>query len=793
MVDVDAGNLMGVSDDGSNEGGRNGDLNVITTSTTAHEAAQIPPSSVPQKRAHKKRKASKGRLKKLWRRATGPPPGITSRGEWTELEEMHSDWKSSVAKRSDDLGAGGGVATDREALLGPLPGPSVLLASQQQRDFHKVENWQVTEGFDHRDVLMNLLFGGQSQNDVDGDAPSQGKNKRIKMNATVVQPCRPESATPVDIPPMPSWSKISNLSSVGGVAVIEVDIAGGESDAACPIMPSQRMQDSKSSNIWQSLLPRGCDGTDERVQRTMGAACKVKLFQGSKQPRCSSDVLMFLPPPVEARGTQQNTCVNFHRALNNLLLKPKQLMSEGYPIEANAAPTNTGSSKTSDVARERLGHMLGASAEIRTTASEALDLVRALSVDFVWGNEEDDGNQKDDYSEYEHHIKTFPHHTVANGIDGETKRPQRIFALDCEMVKTASGPELARVSIIMYAGGNGESDKDNNTGDNGDEKSTVVLDELVKPRRKVSDYLTEYSGITQKMLEHVETRIEQVQIRCLSLIDENDIIIGHSLENDMRALRLIHSKIIDTSVVFRGTNGRKFSLRHLSNVLLQRKIQQGSLGHCSTEDAEAALVLALRRARRGNSFNLKGNPKRQNIISVFQTVNREAKGDCCDANSFAERKESSCVCIGPNDWISKYANDGAQHVLSCDSIADSMAMAVPSWLSSDRASKRAGFLWANLRCGDPNRIVHWENEAKRLDEILKATIDRVPYEIPILVVFQQNYEKALALTQQRKAARNPKASSGWTSQQEEEWERYLEQSRVAEAVWIGTACPSTCS
>ncbi len=224
------------------------------------------------------------------------------------------------------------------------------------------------------------------------------------------------------------------------------------------------------------------------------------------------------------------------------------------------------------------------------------------------------------------------------------------------------------------------------------------------------------------MLKDVETRIEDIQVRLLSLIDAKDIIVGHSLENDLRALKLVHENVIDTAVIFRGNNGRKFSLKHLSNVLLQRKIQAGcgSYGHCSTEDAEAALVLALRRARRGDSFRLKENLKRQNVLSLFQKVNRSAS---CqnkeDAESFAKRNDGCCVCIGNNEWIAKYAQtaNGAHHVLSCESITDTMAMAIPSWLS-DNSSKRAGLLWASLCCEDKGGKGQWKNELKRLDEIV---------------------------------------------------------------------------
>ena len=99
-----------------------------------------------KKKAHKKRKASKGRFKKLWRRAVGPPPGITSRTEWTELKTLHTDWKIQQADAQGDCTnnkpSGCGVATDHDAMLGPLPGPSITSTSvtQQQCDFSQLEN-----------------------------------------------------------------------------------------------------------------------------------------------------------------------------------------------------------------------------------------------------------------------------------------------------------------------------------------------------------------------------------------------------------------------------------------------------------------------------------------------------------------------------------------------------------------------------------------------------------------------------------------------------------------------------
>jgi len=779
-----------------------------------------------KKKKHKKRKESKGRLKKLWRRAVGSPPGIISRSEWLELMELHSSWK--LGRNTDNnegkgVSGGGGVATDNEAMMGPLPGPSVSLATQQpQRDFAQLENWQTTEGSDHRDVLVNLLFGkgvgvAAGNSDAHPNSTTKQKKKRRKLGPSQEEGggdrAIQSSSSSINIPPLPSWSNISNLGSVGGVAVIEIQINGDgkREDETCPLMPSQRIMDSvsaKSANVWSSLLQHPiasdgpiCGSNDDggKVKRVIGAACKVKLFQGKTQPRSLSDVLMFLPPPpVEADKTKRNGCFDVFEAMNDLLLKPRQIRSEGFPIAAEI-PAGLASTNSTDrkidrkLAIERICKLNGT----MPTGVDALELVSTLSVNAVFSDTTPAGNEadrEDDFSTSEHYVKTFSHEPSAGDLSnggGQILRRGKIFALDCEMVDTSAGSELARVSVIMFEGGNNGATKEEN--------SVVVMDELVKPRRDVLDYLTEYSGITPKMLLGTDTRIEQIQVRLLSIIDrEHDILVGHSLENDLRALRLVHNRIIDTSVIFRGTNGRKFSLRHLSNVLLQKKIQQGcgSTGHCSTEDASAALVLALRRARRGESFRLKENSRRHNILSVFQKANRESrKSD--DAESFVERNDGSCVCIGPNDdWISKYAQtaDGAHHVLSCDSIMNSMSMAVPSWLSSDKSSKRAGLLWANLRC--ENRGAggkgQWQGELKKLDEMVKALVDRVPHQIPIVMLFQRNYEKALALTKQRKAAHNPKSTSGylWTSVQEEEWDKSINECRYCEAIWIGSTCSS---
>lgn len=204
---------------------------------------------------------------------------------------------------------------------------------------------------------------------------------------------------------------------------------------------------------------------------------------------------------------------------------------------------------------------------------------------------------------YEGFVRTKQRPTSVHSNGG----PQ-IFALDCEMCFTACGLELAKVSIIRSDG-------------------NLFYESFVRPERDVVDYNTRFSGITEKdlnMSDHNNSRrastvsnsstgstgsnkssrsvrtLKEVQKDLLKFIFDDTILIGHSIENDLKALKLIHKTIIDTSISFPHYYGLPYrrSLKSLTKTILKRDIQQSETGHCSFEDSRATLELMLWKVRK---------------------------------------------------------------------------------------------------------------------------------------------------------------------------------------------------
>ena len=151
------------------------------------------------------------------------------------------------------------------------------------------------------------------------------------------------------------------------------------------------------------------------------------------------------------------------------------------------------------------------------------------------------------------------------------------------MCYTAAGLEVTRCSVV-------------------DADGATVYDALVLPLAPILDYNTAHSGITAALLEGVTTRLADVQAALLEHCAEETLLIGHSLENDLRALRLLHRRAVDTALLFAHPRGPPFkpALRVLAERHLGRRIQEGS--HCSVADAAATMALARLKFAKGPAF-----------------------------------------------------------------------------------------------------------------------------------------------------------------------------------------------
>lgn len=169
----------------------------------------------------------------------------------------------------------------------------------------------------------------------------------------------------------------------------------------------------------------------------------------------------------------------------------------------------------------------------------------------------------------------------------EVSNTSPIFAIDCEMcLTTGNVSELTRISIV-------------------DEEMRNVYNQLVMPKNDIIDYLTRYSGITASMMKGITNSLKDVHEFIKEKLPSDAILCGHSLDSDMRALKLFHPYVIDTSVIYNKSGDRAYkpSLKSLAYEFLGKEIQTSkSSGHDSMEDAVTAMELLKLKMVNGKLF-----------------------------------------------------------------------------------------------------------------------------------------------------------------------------------------------
>ena len=175
--------------------------------------------------------------------------------------------------------------------------------------------------------------------------------------------------------------------------------------------------------------------------------------------------------------------------------------------------------------------------------------------------------------------------------------PITAVCFDCEMGYTTIGLEIIRLTATSWPGGE------------------ELLDTLIRPLGEVLDLNSRFSGVWPTDFSRAfpygsggDTDINGARspsAKLLPLVESPSIardllfhhltpdtpLIGHALDNDLNAIRIIHPSIVDSVLLYPHPRGLpvRFGLKMLMKRHLDRDIQMGGAnGHDSKEDARAA-------------------------------------------------------------------------------------------------------------------------------------------------------------------------------------------------------------
>lgn len=166
-------------------------------------------------------------------------------------------------------------------------------------------------------------------------------------------------------------------------------------------------------------------------------------------------------------------------------------------------------------------------------------------------------------------------------VDGAAK----VIAIDCEMCETADpvtgekcGNTLIRFSVV-----------------DGHDPHKVLVDSLVNPSNPITDARTRIHGISHDAMTGAKFTLRHAQAALLNIIDEQTIMIGHSLHFDLKSLHFEHNRCIDSAYLYtvhRPEDGSKTTpgLRLVADQVLGMSLT--SSHHDSAEDARTSLYAA---------------------------------------------------------------------------------------------------------------------------------------------------------------------------------------------------------
>ncbi|EDU45886.1 RNA exonuclease 3 [Pyrenophora tritici-repentis Pt-1C-BFP] len=134
--------------------------------------------------------------------------------------------------------------------------------------------------------------------------------------------------------------------------------------------------------------------------------------------------------------------------------------------------------------------------------------------------------------------RIYQFHMTPPVYAGQNRTPRAAVAIDCEMGTAKLGDsELIRISAIDYFTGE------------------VLVNNLVEPDLPMQSLNTQYSGVTFDQLNHAVLVGHSLKGKVGArealwrFVGPETFIVGHGVNNDLRALRMIHPRVVDSYMV----------------------------------------------------------------------------------------------------------------------------------------------------------------------------------------------------------------------------------------------------
>jgi len=358
----------------------------------------------------------------------------------------------------------------------------------------------------------------------------------------------------------------------------------------------------------------------------------------------------------------------------------------------------------------------------------------------------------------------------------------RVFGIDCEMVRTKVGLELGRVTVV-------------------DEHSKVIYDKYVKPQNNVLDYLTEYSGLTPALLEAESVcSIKSIQDDIFgNIIHLGDIVCGHSLENDFKAMRVALPIlpsweqppliICDSSLLFKRRGGGRHGLAHLTSIVLGREIQKKSppassaVGHDSGEDAIAALELVMKMTeedftfediRFGDNNSIFGE-QTFDLVDVVEAVhysNSDGSRNMVARSKWGRKVTLVEEASMESGWLKSYGSSTADLSSTREAIFK-------------KNNNNSLLVWGRIRVSEnsekKNSGKNMDGGFRKLIETIKAT---TPTDVLVVVLFQRGVKDVRGMIARKKAFMRSggRGTLMWGKDDEEKLKVGVEKCRMGRGV-----------